>query len=57
MKTIEARTALGIGRKVPVSSTRTRRTIPAVITPCIGVHVGPAVVETSAEREREPAIG
>ena len=57
MKTIDARHARGIGRKVGVRKRRTSRTRSAVKRPCSGVHCAPLDVETSAERESEPAMG
>ena len=57
MKTTDARMALGIGRKAPVSSSSTRATKRAVKTPCIGVQFLPQVAATMADRESEPATG
>jgi len=57
MKTIEASTAFGIGRKVGVRKRRTSSTSAEVKTPCIGVQSLPHALATSAEREREPAHG
>jgi hypothetical protein len=51
-KTTDARMALGIGRKAPVSSSRTRATKRAVKTPCIGVQCLPQVAATMADRGR-----
>ena len=56
-KTIEARHAYGSVRNAGVRATRTRRTMSAVHTPCIGEHEAPHEVATRAEREREPAAG
>ena len=57
IKTIDAKHARGIGLKVGVRRTRTRRTRSAVKRPCNGVHSRCADCATRAERDNDPAIG
>ena len=57
MKTMEARTALGMGRKAGVRKRRTIKTKRVVKMPWRGVHSVPQEEATRAEREREPEVG